>query len=344
MYFYRQIFFPFLIPMSWIYGCIIWIRNQFYNWKWIKTTSFDKPVISIGNITSGGTGKTPLVIYLAQLLLKNGKNPGIISRGYGRKSQGVQIVHDGKKLLIDAETSGDEPYLMARVLDNVPVIVCEDRSSGIQQLLNYYSVNVIIMDDSFQHRKVNRDLDIVTISANEKQENYQLIPRGNLREPLKNIKRTNLLVYTKTENYETPIIHSKIQPIYKGIIIKSSLEAILMQYDISGYHKTPVPDKSLFAFCGIAEPDSFINYTMKLGLKIEGIKLFRDHKNYTKTIIKQLSEQIRKSSSKSVVTTEKDLVKLPDSFLAEFKVYVIKINVVFENESIIKDIIQLLLN
>ena len=164
MHFFRQILFPLFMPMSWLYGCTIWVRNQFYNFGWMKTTSFDKPVISVGNITSGGTGKTPLVIYLAQLLLRNGKQPGIISRGYGRKSQGIQIVHDGKKLLIDAKTSGDEPYLMARVLKKVPVVVCEDRSRGIRQLLDYYSVNVIIMDDSFQHRKVNRDLDILTVS------------------------------------------------------------------------------------------------------------------------------------------------------------------------------------
>ena len=188
MHFFRQILFPFFMPMSWLYGCTIWVRNQFYNFGWIKTTSFDKPIISVGNITSGGTGKTPLVIYLAQLLLKNGNKPGIISRGYGRKSQGIQIVHDGKELLIDAKTSGDEPYLMARVLKKVPVIVCADRSHGIRQLLDYYSVNMIIMDDSFQHRKVNRDLDIVTVSSNDKKIDYRLLPWGNLREQLKNIK------------------------------------------------------------------------------------------------------------------------------------------------------------
>ena len=174
MHFFRQILFPLFMPMSWLYGCTIWVRNQFYNFRWIKTTSFDKPVISVGNITSGGTGKTPLVIYLAQLLLKHGKKPGIISRGYGRKSQGMQIVHDGKKLLSNSETTGDEPYLMARVLEKVPVVVCENRIRGIRQLLNYYSVNVIIMDDGFQHRKMNRDLDIVTVSANEKNKTGRL--------------------------------------------------------------------------------------------------------------------------------------------------------------------------
>ena len=345
MNFFRQILFWFLIPMSWLYGCIIWVRNQFYNLEWIKITSFDIPVISVGNITSGGTGKTPLVIYLAKLVLKNGKKPGIISRGYRRKSHGMQIVHDGKKLLSNAETAGDEPYLIARVLEKVPVVVCEDRSRGIRQLLDYYSVNVIIMDDSFQHRKVNRNLDIVTVSANEKNENYRLMPRGNLREPLKNIDRANYVIYTKTVNYKTPAIHSEFKPFLKANPINSSLLPILMKYNASSYQKSLPPDKPMFAFCGIAEPISFINSAEELFLKVEGKKFFQDHQEYTETVIQELSEQIRESSISYVVTTEKDMVKLPESFLFEFEVYVIKIEVVFKNELIIRDIIlPLLLN
>jgi len=344
MHFFRKILFPLLIPMSWLYGCTIWVRNQFYNLGWIKTTSFDKPVISVGNITSGGTGKTPLVIYLAQLLLKNGKKPGIISRGYGRKSHGIQIVHDGKKLLIDVEGAGDEPYLMARVLEKVPVVVCEERSRGIRQLLDYYSVNVIIMDDSFQHRKVNRDLDILTVSANERNENYRLIPRGNLREPLKNIDRANYVIYTKTVNYKTPAIHSEFQPFLKTNPINSSLLPTLIKYNASNYQKSQPPGKPIFAFCGIADPNSFINTAEELFLEIEGRKFFQDHQEYTEAVIQKLSERIRASSISDVITTEKDMVKLPESFFEEFEVYVIKVDVVFENELIIKDIIQPLLN
>ena len=331
--------------MTWLYGCTIWVRNQFYNLGWIKTISFDKPVISVGNITSGGTGKTPLVIYLAQLLLKNGKNPGIISRGYGRKSQGMQIVHDGKKLLSNSETTGDEPYLMARVLEKVPVVVCEARRRGIKQLLDYYSVNVIIMDDSFQHRKVKRDLDILTVSSNDKKTDYRLLPWGNLREPLKNIDRANCVIYAKTENHKTPSIHSEFQPFLKTNPINSLLLPTLMKYNASNYQKSQPPGKPIFAFCGIAEPNSFINTAEELSLKVEGRKFFHDHQEYTKAVIQKLSGRIRASSISDVVTTEKDMVKLPKSFLEEFEVYVIKVDVIFENELIIKDIIQpLLLN
>ncbi len=342
---YRQILYPFLILLSWIYGCIIWIRNQLYDLGWIKDVVFNKPIISIGNITSGGTGKTPMVIYLAQLLQKKGKKPGIISRGYGRKSKGLQVVHDGKKIIASVELAGDEPFLMANILKNVPIIVSENRIKGIKQLIDYYFVDVIIMDDGFQHRKVNRNLDILTISSNDKKTSYRLLPWGKLREPLKNIDRANYAIYTKTENHKTPAIHSIIQPLLKTNPINSSLLPILMRYNSSSYQKTLIPDKPVFAFCGIAEPNSFINSAKELSLKIKGRIFFQDHQEYTKKVIIELSEQIKVCSINQVVTTEKDMVKLPKSFLTEFEVYVIKIDVIFENELVFHDIIQpILLN
>ena len=165
---HQKFLFPFLIPLSWIYGIVIFLRNKLYDLGWIKGAIFNKPIISIGNITSGGTGKTPMVIYMAQLLQTKGKKPGIISRGYGREAQGLQVVHDGKKIIASVELAGDEPFLMANILKNVPIIVSENRIKGIKQLMDYYFADVIIMDDGFQYRKVNRNLDILTISSNDK--------------------------------------------------------------------------------------------------------------------------------------------------------------------------------
>ena len=342
---YRQILYPFLIPLSWIYGCIIWVRNQLYDLGWIKCAVFNKPIISIGNITSGGTGKTPMVIYMAQLLQTKGKKPGIISRGYARKSQGLQVVHDGTKLIAEVNVAGDEPFLMANILKNIPIIVSENRINGIKQLIDYYFVDIIIMDDGFQHRRVKRDLDIITISANDSKNDYRLLPWGKLREPFKNINRSDAIVFTKIENHKTPAIHSIIQPILKTNPINSSLLPILMRYNSSSYQKTLIPDKPIFAFCGIAEPNSFINSAEELSLKIKGKYFFQDHQEYTEIVIKELSEQIKASSINQVVTTEKDMVKLPKSFLVEFEVYVIKIDVIFENKSAIHNIIQpILLN
>ncbi len=344
MLFYQRILFPILIPLSWLYGLVIWIRNLLYDKGWIKSSNFNRPIISVGNITTGGTGKTPLVIYLTELLNINGKKPGIISRGYGRTSQGLLVVHDGKKLLTDVESSGDEPYLMARVLENVPVIVCEDRSHGIRQLIDYYSVNVVIMDDGYQHRKVKRDLDIITISANDKKEDYRLLPWGKLREPLQQLKRADALVITKTDEFAPPEISSEVQSYFNENTFVSKMTPTLMKYDSTGYHKSLPPSKPLFAFCGIGEPKSFLDSLAELDLKTGGKRIFRDHQEYTESVIKELSAQIIASNCTGIITTEKDMVKLPDSFLDEFESYVIKIEMEFKDESKLWKLIQPMLH
>ena len=161
-----KIFFvPFLLVISWFYRIIIEIRNLLYDIGFYKTVNFEVPIISIGNISIGGTGKTPMVIYLSKLLKKHGINVGIISRGYGRKSKGIIIVHNENKLLVDAKIGGDEPYLIGQELKNTPIIVSNNRKEGIDRLLNQFKVDVILLDDGFQHRRVQRDIDIVLISS-----------------------------------------------------------------------------------------------------------------------------------------------------------------------------------
>ena len=148
---------PILMIISILYGIIIEIRNKLYDYDLLKSKSFEKPIISIGNITTGGTGKTPLTIHIAKYILNQGKKPGIISRGYGRVSNGMVIVHDGTEMLVDVNNAGDEPYLIGRKLKNVPIIVSNKRQEGIKNLFENFFVDIVIMDDGFQHRSVKRD-------------------------------------------------------------------------------------------------------------------------------------------------------------------------------------------
>jgi len=323
-----------------VYGCIIYLRNLFYDLGLFTTEDFKLPIISVGNITTGGSGKTPLVMYLVNLLIKNGKNPGIVSRGYGRKSQGLVVVHDGKEMKAKVDSAGDEPFLMATILKSVPVIVCEDRREAIHHLVNSSTVNIIIMDDGFQHRKVKRDSDIITISANDTKNDYRLLPWGKLREPFKNINRSNAIVFTKTDNFTPPNIHTEVQSVLKGSQFFSTMIPALMKYDSSGYHKSLTPTKPLFAFCGIGEPDSFFKSIKQLDLKSEGKRIFSDHQEYIESVITELSTQIKSSNCTAIITTEKDLVKLPESFLDEFETFVIKVEVEFETEKAVLDMIQ----
>jgi tetraacyldisaccharide 4'-kinase len=274
------------------------------------------------------------------LLIKNGKNPGIVSRGYGRKSQGLVVVHDGKEMKAKVESAGDEPFLMATILKSVPVIVCEDRREAICHLVNSSTVNIIIMDDGFQHRKVKRDLDIITISANDTKNDYRLLPWGKLREPIKNINRSNAIVFTKTDNFTPPNMLAEFQSVFKGNSIVSSIIPVLMRYDSSGYHKSLPSSEVFFAFCGIGEPDSFFKSIKQLDIKSGEKRIFPDHQEYKKSVITELSAQIKSSNCTAIITTEKDLVKLPDSFLDEFDTFVIKIEMKFEIEGAVLDMIQ----
>ncbi len=330
----------FFYLISRLYKILIWLRNLLYDKKWVKIFSFEKPIISIGNLSTGGTGKTPLVIYLSEYLKKIGKKPGIISRGYGRSSTGLKIVHDGKNLLIDVHDAGDEPFLIAKILNNVPIIVSENKSLGIKHLIDLYNIDVIIMDDGFQHRKVDRNLDIVTISSNDDQSHYRHLPLGKLREPLKNIDRSNIVLYTKTNNYEFPEVHSKIKNFFSGKYFSAIHKETIMIYDSTGYHKSLTPNDKLFAFCGIADPKSFFNSLSSLELKLGGKRVFKDHQNYTTNILDHLSAQINASGCKSIITTEKDWVKLPEYFLYKFKIYIIKIEIKVEKEKELISMVQ----
>ena len=336
----HTLFLPLLIPLSWIYGLMIWIRNCLYNIGLLRSISFDIPIISIGNITMGGTGKTPMVIYLARLLQRNGCKPGIVSRGYGRSSRGLIMVHDGNRLLTDVDMVGDEPYLIGKVLNTVPIIASENRIDGIQGLLDNCQVDIVILDDALQHRKVERNMDLVMISACDKPGDYHLLPWGKLREPLRNLKRVQYVIYTRTKRFQNPPLHKIINPYLKKNSTASIMQPVLMKMDDTGYHKALATDESVFAFCGIGNPNFFIQTVKDVGLNIVGKRIFKDHQKYNYKVLHNLLVQIESSNCRAVVTTEKDMVKIPESFMKKIIFYVIKIDVVFENDSDVFNLIK----
>ena len=340
MYILYTLFLPLLILISWLYGLIIWIRNSFFNIGFFISESFDTPIISVGNITTGGTGKTPMVIYLAKLLDRSGRKPGIVSRGYGRNSRGLIMVHDGNSLLTDVDRAGDEPYLMGKELNTIPIIVSENRIVGIRKLLDNSSVDIIILDDAFQHRKVKRNIDVVMISAYDKLGEYHLLPWGKLREPLSSLKRAQCVIYTKTKQLQNLPLHNILNPYLKNYPTVSIIEPVLMKMDETGYHKVVPIDEPVFAFCGIGNPNSFIQAVKEVGLKIVGKRIFQDHQKYKHQVLQDLSARIKDSNCGAVVTTEKDMVKIPEIFLKKFIFYVIKINLIFENDSEVINLIK----
>jgi len=331
---------PLLIPLSWLYGLIIWIRNGLFNFGLFISVSFEIPIISVGNVTTGGTGKTPMVIYFAKLIESSGYKPGIVSRGYRRNSRGLVMVHDGNRFLTDVDSAGDEPYLMGKELNTVPIIVCKNRMAGIHELQNNNSVDIVILDDAFQNRKIERNVDVIMISAYDKISDYHLLPWGKLREPLNNLKRANCVIFTKTNHCLNSDIYNILNPYQKKSFISGTMMPVLMKMDEKGYHKSSPVNEPIFAFCGIGNPNSFIQSINEVGLTIAGKRIFRDHQIYNPRILQKLSEQVQKRNCRAVVTTEKDMVKIPERFIQEFIFYVIKIDFVFENDSNMIDLIK----
>ena len=192
-----------LAPISIFYDYITYFRNLFYEIGFLKINQLPCKVISIGNLTVGGTGKTPTVIYMAKLLKKKGYKVGIISRGYKRITKGTVLVSDGIKTLHKWQEVGDEPFMMAKKLKNVPIAVDSNRYRAGLLLIKKFDTDIILMDDGFQHRKIHRDVDIVLINSLNKMDDYKLVPFGLLRESVSSLSRANFIIVTKS-NLQRP--------------------------------------------------------------------------------------------------------------------------------------------
>jgi tetraacyldisaccharide 4'-kinase len=243
------------------YRLIITFRNWLYDKKIFAVVRLSCPVISVGNITAGGTGKTPCVIMLAQMLQSHGFQPAILSRGYGGKNtKSVNIVSDGKNILLDSKTAGDEPFLMAQSLRSIPIIVGPQRIKTGVTAINRFGANVLICDDAMQHRQIFRDINLVLLDSQDPLSNGHVLPRGKLREPVAGLKRASALMLTRTdETPKTDNINNKLTQI-GNIPIFMSIHKLKDVIKGDYNDKWPISNlagKKVCAFCGIANPDSF---------------------------------------------------------------------------------------
>ncbi|MBW2038883.1 MAG: tetraacyldisaccharide 4'-kinase [Deltaproteobacteria bacterium] len=300
--------FPFLI-ISWIYGLVVWIRTKFYQ----KGLQLPCKVISVGNITLGGTGKTPMVAYLAGELRKRGVKAGILSRGYkGLKERKGGVLSDGEKIYLTPAEAGDEPFMLAKMLSGVPLLVGKNRYAMGLYAHEKFGIDVLILDDGFQHLGIKRDLDIVLIDARSGFGNGCLFPRGPLREPLRGLRRASLFVLSKAEPSQplgeiegilrdlapaVPLYHSRYKPIY---LLEAASGKIFPPQFVHG--------KRILAFAGIADPEYFIYLLQGLGAAVVKEVRFPDHHNYAPKDLRMMREYIDKVEV--FVTTEKDFVKL----------------------------------
>ena len=298
--------------LSLIYGSVIFIRNKLYDLNILKSKKAEGvEVICIGNVVAGGTGKTPAVQYFVKKYLNEGKKVGILSRGYkGKRKEDLLLVRNDKEILATSAESGDEAYLHALNL-KVPVAVSKDRYKGAVYLRDICKVDIIIMDDGFQHRKLAKDKNIILIDATNPFGGNDYLPKGRLRESLESLKRADELIITKSNyinNESLEKIKQKLLKYEKKISVATFSEENF--YNMNGEEKelSIVKDKKILIFSSIANPKIFYETVKRLEpSEIEEIK-FEDHHLYKSEEIKNISEKGKDYDY--IVTTEKDIVKI----------------------------------
>lgn len=335
MNFLRIILYP-LIP---VYAFIIWLRNYLFDKNILKIQSVNAKVFSIGNITVGGSGKTPVSIYLTNLLKRKGFKVGVLSRGYGRKSRGYVLVSDGKKITTTVDKSGDEIY--HTVLDcSVPAAVAENRVKGAEKLMSDTGIDMIVLDDAFQHRWIKRDINILVIDQRFLTEDnfftHNLLPTGVMREPLSSIKRADAIIINRKfmEKKEIQIEQMKL---LKGIKVFTGFYKAISFFDLKSNTELSLEEfqgqKSLVV-SGIASPVSFLNILKQTKVDTQNKLIFKDHKRYTYNDIQRIRQLFYSTNSHSVVTTEKDAVKLTQFSreLDDIDLYYLKIKFLLDDE------------
>ena len=329
----KNILFALGRPFAPIYSLMMRFREFLYQRNFFKAFRPQVPVISVGNLTMGGTGKTPLVQYLARMLQKKGLKPAIISRGYGGKAQErVNLVSDGKQILMEAELAGDEPRLLAESLPGVAVLTGVVRKLPAIRAIED-GADVLILDDGFQHLAVARDLDLVLFNSDSLAGNSRVFPGGDLREPVAALNRCHAFVLTSTceSNQKRAQQFAELltnrfpdKPVFLSKFTPSALVKRSPSGEVSEMPLAPL-DK-VYTFCGIARPDGFTSTLKELQITPRGIQTFRDHYSYQQSDIDKLISKAAKLGAEGLITTEKDLVKL-GSLNHDLPVYAVKMEV-----------------
>lgn len=302
-----------LPPLSILYGAVTRTRLSLYRRGTFHTTKLDRPVISVGNITTGGTGKTPLVEWVARTIAAQGKKVCILTRGYGRKDPHLQvIVSDGYDVLALPNEAGDEPYLLAtRLVGLSAVISSADRIAAGHEAIKDFGTDCFVLDDGFQHLRLARDLNIVTIDATNPWGGGRLLPFGRLRESPESLGRADCVVITRCDQAgELDDLRSEIQKLTGGRPIFHSKMRTARVSPLKNGSDTLSPPARVAAFCAVGNPHSFFEHVRRDGFELALQKYYPDHHVYSQDEIDSLERAAKEVGAEAMVTTAKDAVKL----------------------------------
>ncbi|MDQ3800806.1 MAG: tetraacyldisaccharide 4'-kinase [Acidobacteriota bacterium] len=352
----------FLSPFGLLYRAVARARNSLYEKGVFKSCSLGAPTVSIGNITVGGTGKTPLVARVAQILAGDGNRVCILTRGYKRENPGERVlVSDGEKILADVKKAGDEPFELACKLSGVSAVaVIADRNragAGIWARENL-GITAFVLDDAFQHRRVRRDLDIVCVDATNPFGNGKILPGGILREPLPNLKRADAIVITRANLVEAERIAelkrrlSQINPDGKIFVSENKISNLinLKEFPAKAQSGEGAESAAILtsggrqaasnyaAFCALGNPESFFEQLRREKFNLIFTRVFRDHHRYTQKDVDEMEREAAAGGAQIFLTTAKDAVKLKD---LRFSVpcRVAEIELIFDDEKSFRNLI-----
>lgn len=332
-----------------IYQGIAQLRNRLYDAGILESFDLGARTISIGNITAGGTGKTPLTAYVADVLADRGDRVCILTRGYGRKDPKRRVlVSDGAKIFAAPTEAGDEPFELAQKLIGKAIVIADaDRVAAAEWAKRKFGVTAFILDDGFQHRKVKRDVDIVCIDATDPFGGGKMLPAGRLREPVSNLSRVDVLVITRANLLEDiSDLRSEILEIASEAALFEATSQIVRVVELHEFHAktrrtlsvgkdaviSSLADQttSAFAFCGIGNPANFFKQLKNEKFSITATNAFPDHYIYTQADADHLAKHARGSGASILLTTAKDAVKL-SGLGFEIPCFVVEIKLALDN-------------
>jgi len=322
-----------LLLLSLIYDGIMRLRARLYAAGILPSRSLPCRVISIGNITAGGTGKTPMTIFIAQQLRAMGYRVVVISRGYrGRLEAMGGVVSDGETIFLGPEDAGDEPTLMARVLKGIPVLVGRQRYEMGRLAVDRFKPDVIVLDDAFQHMGLQRDLNLVLLDGRSPFGNGHLLPRGPLREPPTALKRAHAVLYTRCDPFhkfsrprqlpdDLPVFAARHVPTIRTPENEDDL------FLFGSKNMDLLRNKNVVAFAGLGDNQQFFDSLKPVGCTLARTFSFEDHHRYSFVETKQLAESAKRLQVDAVVTTGKDFVKIADFNMWPCKLIVVDVNI-----------------
>ncbi len=339
---------PVLMPLSLIYGAVTRARAALYEAGALTTHNVGVPVISVGNITAGGTGKTPVVAWLARVLAPEGRRVCVLTRGYGRADPKSRVVvSDGESLLADAREGGDEPRLLAEMLLGVAAVVSDaDRVAAARWAIQNLDSNAFILDDGFQHLRIARNLNIVTLDGIDPWGGRKLLPRGFLRESPRSLARADCIIITRAE--QTPNLDALRREAQRlgndrASVLSCRTRTIgVRPLSSSAFDDTPAgkpPPQPVIAFCALGNPRAFFSHIQRDGYQATHTRAFPDHHFYTQSDVDSLTREAAKHGAQALLTTAKDAVKLR-SLRFDVPCYVLDVDLEFDDERELLELVR----